>query len=140
MRLVVDANVFISALIARRGVPGRLLTRLIEDECVFLVSRGTMGELRRTLEYPKIQELLKQTSNDIERLLSSVELLAEEVDTALPMPNLECRDPKDVEYLAVAVLGRAECIVSGDKDLLVLESVEGIPIINPTQLLARMAN
>lgn len=140
MRLVVDANVFVSALIARRGVLGRLLTQLVEDGCVFLVSSGTMEELRRTLAYPKIQKLLKQTSNDMERFLSSVELLAEEVDTALPMPSLECRDPKDIEYLAVAVLGRAECIVSGDKDLLVLGSVEGIPIFKPTQLLARMEN
>ncbi len=138
MRLVVDANVFISALIARKGVPGRLLIRLIEDRSVFLVSSGTMEELHRTLEYPKIRKLLKQTPIDIERLLSSVELLAEEVDTALPMPKLECRDPKDIEYLAIAVLGRAECIVSGDKDLLVLESVEGIPILTPAQLLGRM--
>ena len=68
MRLVVDANVFISALIARKGVPGRLLTRLVEDRSVFLVSGGTMEELRRTLEHPKIQKLLKPLKQSIERL------------------------------------------------------------------------
>lgn len=140
MRLVVDANVFVSALIARKGVPGKLLTRLVEGEHVFLVSGWTMDELRQTLNYPKLQKLLKPRVHEVEQFLSAVEILAEEVDTTLSMSGLDCRDPKDIEYMAVAVAGHADCIVSGDKDLLVEKAVEGIPVLTPAQLLSRLGN
>jgi len=138
MRLVVDANVFISAIIARKDVPGRLLSRLIEDDHVFLVSEKTMAELRRALNYPKIMKILKPNVHELEQFLSSVEILSEEVDTSLLVSGLDCRDPNDIEYLAVAVAGHAECIVSGDHDLLVQETVEGIPIVTPARMLARL--
>lgn len=140
MRLVVDANVFVIALIARQGVPGRLLLRLIEDNHIFLVSGRTMEELRRTLDYPKIRKILKPRTHEVEQMLSSVEILSEEIDTTLSVSGLDCRDPKDIEYLAVAVAGHAECIVSGDNDLLVEGAVEGIPIVTPAQLLAWLTN
>jgi putative PIN family toxin of toxin-antitoxin system len=140
MRLVVDANVFISAFIARKGVPGRLLARLVAEGHVFLVSEKTMEELRRTLAYPKIRKVLKPRSHEVEQLLSSVEILSEEVNTSWSVSGLDCRDPKDIEYLAVAIAGHADYIVSGDNDLLVKDAVEGIQIITPAQLLSRLLN
>lgn len=139
MRLVVDTNVLLSALLSTQGTPGRLISRLVDGEHTFLVSRTTMEELRRVLNYPKIRRLLTQTENELELFLCSVELSAVEVDTTVVPTGLECRDPDDIEYLAVAVLGHAECIVSGDQDLLVLNEVEGIPILTPAQLLDRMS-
>ncbi len=50
-----------------------------------------------------------------------------------------CRDPKDDKFLEVAVAGRADAIVSGDLDLLVLSPFEGIPILEPAEFLARLA-
>ncbi len=46
-------------------------------------------------------------------------------------PVTGCRDPDDDKVLELAVNGRAEVIVSGDVDLLVLDSFRGIPIITP---------
>lgn len=43
-----------------------------------------------------------------------------------------CRDPKDDKFLEVAVNGRADLIVSGDDDLLVLDPFRGIPIVTAT--------
>jgi predicted nucleic acid-binding protein len=43
----------------------------------------------------------------------------------------ECRDPKDDKFLELAVNGRADLIVSGDTDLLVLGAFRGIPVITP---------
>ncbi len=43
----------------------------------------------------------------------------------------ECRDPKDDKFLELAIGGKAACIVSGDKDLLVLHPFRGIPILTP---------
>ena len=42
-----------------------------------------------------------------------------------------CRDPKDDKFLELAVNGRADLTVSGDADLLVLETFRGIPIVTP---------
>ena len=138
MRVVIDANVIISALLSRNGVPGKLLTLLIEEKHVFLISGKTMAELRRILNYPKIRKFSKLSDNEIEQFVSSIEILAEEVDTSFIPSGLECRDPEDVEYLAVATLGHAECIVSGDKDLLTLDAVEGIPVVAPAVMLERL--
>lgn len=138
MRVVVDANVFVSALLSKNGSPGKVVTRLVEGGHTFLVSKKTVTELRRILGYPKIQKVLKWSDNEIEKFVSSVELLAEEVDTTFVPAGLECLDPDDLEYLNVAVLGHAECVVSGDKDLLVLERVRDIPMLTPVQLLNRL--
>ena len=42
-----------------------------------------------------------------------------------------CRDPKDDKFLELAVTGQADCIVSGDQDLLVLHPFRGVPIVTP---------
>ena len=47
----------------------------------------------------------------------------------------ECRDPRDDKFLSLAVNGKADCIVSGDKDLLALHPFRGIPIISPAEFL-----
>ncbi len=139
MRLAVDANVFVSALISPQGTSGALVRRLIEDDrTTFVVSPETMDELKHTLAYPKTQKSLKQSRRDLERFLASVEMVSEQVDEAFSVAGLECRDPGDLKYLFIAVVGRAEFLVSGDKDLLVLGNVEGIPIVTPVQLLAQI--
>jgi uncharacterized protein len=40
-----------------------------------------------------------------------------------------CRDPTDDKFLELAVSGRADCVVSGDADLLILSAFRGIPFI-----------
>jgi predicted nucleic acid-binding protein len=67
-----------------------------------------------------------------------VRQLIEVVEPA-PLPQPVCRDPDDDEVLALALAARAELIVSGDNDLLVLQQFEGIPIVTPAQALALVA-
>jgi uncharacterized protein len=47
-----------------------------------------------------------------------------------------CRDPDDDKLLEIAVVGRANCLVTGDQDLLVLDRFQGIPILTPAGFLA----
>ena len=139
MRVVVDSNVFVSALMTPKGTSGVLVRRLVEDDrTVFLVSRETMGELKRVLMYPKIVKLLKYSPNDVASFLSSVEMLAEEVDEVQPILHVECRDPDDVKFMSLAVSGRAEFLIAGDEDLLVLGKIEEIPVVTPSQYLSRL--
>jgi putative PIN family toxin of toxin-antitoxin system len=46
-----------------------------------------------------------------------------------------CRDPNDDKFLELAVNGKAECIISGDEDLLILNPFRDIPIIRPVEFL-----
>jgi uncharacterized protein len=50
-----------------------------------------------------------------------------------------CRDAKDDKYLELALSGKADCIISNDEDLLVLNPFENIPIITPKEFLDRYA-
>jgi putative PIN family toxin of toxin-antitoxin system len=138
MRVVVDANVFVSALIVPAGTSAALVRTLAADEqTAFIVSRETRDELKRVLMYPKIIKLLKFSANDVERFLSSVEMLSEEVDEIHPVAELECRDPDDVKYISLALSGRADFLITGDQDLLIMGNIEGIPVISPAQFLSR---
>ena len=49
----------------------------------------------------------------------------------------ECRDPKDNKFLELAVAGKADCIVTGDKDLLELHPFRNIRIITPKEFLTQ---
>jgi len=139
MRVVVDANVFVSALISPSGTTGELVRKLVEDErTVFLISAVTMDELKRVLLYPKIQNLRKLSQNEIDCFLSSIEMLAEEMEAAVLASELECRDSDDIELMSVATRGRADWLVTGDQDLLIIGAVEGIPIVSPSQLLIKL--
>jgi putative PIN family toxin of toxin-antitoxin system len=53
-----------------------------------------------------------------------------------PPENIKiCRDPSDNKYLDLAFSVKANCVITGDKDLLTLKSVHGIPILNATQFI-----
>lgn len=55
-----------------------------------------------------------------------------------PLPEAVCRDPDDDAILATALAAQADLLVTGDKELLVLGSYEGISIVTPTECLARL--
>ncbi len=124
-RVVIDTNILISALVFG-GKIARL--RFGWQSCSFtpLVSKVTTTELIRVLAYPKF----KLTPTDREDLLSDYLLFCESV----AMPDLlpvtpECRDPFDVPFLALALVGEADYLVTGDRDLLVLKADFSCPIV-----------
>jgi len=53
----------------------------------------------------------------------------------IPTPIRACRDPRDDKFLAVAIHGRADLIVTGDADLLALHPYQGIAILSPAAFL-----
>ena len=97
------------------------------------MSWPTMAELQQVLGRARFDKYM--TEDD--RLLF-LEVLTRDV---LPVEIIEavvdCRDPKDNKFLEVAVNGHADCIVSGDGDLLVLNPFRGIVIVMPNDFLSR---
>jgi putative PIN family toxin of toxin-antitoxin system len=74
--------------------------------------------------------------DDISVLINLIRLRGELVTPAYSV--VVCRDPADDKFLEAAQAGEAMCIVSGDADLLDLSSFKGIPILRPSEFLARL--
>lgn len=93
-----------------------------------------LAELQRTLGYSKLKPYLDVRRLSQQALYDQIRLVTHTVaDTHLNMQV--CRDPDDDVVLACALSAKADFIVSGDKDLLVLNNFEGIPILTASQAL-----
>jgi putative PIN family toxin of toxin-antitoxin system len=126
MRVVVDTNVLISAQISTQGASRRLLNRLIADHDVIL-SDVILGEVAETL-LTKFSYDSALVSNVIVELVKVVEIVE-----PVTFEEQVCRDPDDDAILGTAVAGNADCIVTGDSDLLVLERFRDVDIISPSE-------
>ena len=131
-RFVFDTNTIISAFLFENGKPGRALD-LAEEQGRLFLSSETAQELSETLEYERFDDYVDQETRR-ELLLA----LLEEAELAEVTEQIQkSRDPDDDKFLELAVEIEAECIVSGDKDLLVLESIRSIPVLTADEFLQR---
>ena len=123
MRIVLDSNVLIAAF-AARGLCESLLEVCLSDH-ELIVGEHLLGEIQRAL-VDKIN-LSPGIVEDILTLLKERGLLMDPESVS----EDACRDADDLPILGLAKAASAECIVTGDKDLLVLTSFESIPIYSP---------
>jgi putative PIN family toxin of toxin-antitoxin system len=130
LRVVLDANVYISAIIRPKGQPGRVVERFLRDSAFAIVlSPAIVEETLRALTYTKVKKYLRPTV-DPELWFEDIVLLAELVAGDYAMSGASA-DPDDDKYLAAALEGRATLVVTGDPDLLALREYEGIRIVSP---------
>jgi putative PIN family toxin of toxin-antitoxin system len=131
VRAVIDTNVLLAGLLWH-GPPHALLEQVRAGTVSLVSSPVLLAELADVIGRAKFDAILTRTNTSRERSLAEVRRLAEVIDPpALPQPV--CRDPDDDQVLALAIAAKVELIVSGDNDLLLLGSFEGIPIIAPAQ-------
>ncbi|WP_248277340.1 putative toxin-antitoxin system toxin component, PIN family [Brasilonema octagenarum] len=131
-RFVFDTNVLISAFLFSQSKPRQALEQA-QDIGVLIFSSSVFSELREVLYRRKFDRYL--TEERRQELLEDLTQTAQFIDVTEQIS--ECRDPKDNKYLELAVSGQAECIVTGDDDLLVLNSFRGIEILTVQEFLAR---
>lgn len=126
MRLVVDTNILISALLAETSLPAHLVALWREGRFALLTSADQLDELMRVTRYPKIRERLSPALAG--RLINEIRDLAVLLK-ALPIVTASL-DPYDNYLLAMASAGSADFLITGDKrDLLALRLFEGVRII-----------
>lgn len=135
MRAVLDANVVVSGLIRPQGPPGQILARLLRDAAFELVaSPAILGELRRSLRYPKVRKYLRLPQEELDLWVDALGAVAVVVDGKV-YRRVVITDPADDIYIAAATDGLAGYIVSGDRHLLDLEEYGGIGIVTPRTFL-----
>lgn len=135
IRVVIDTNVFLSYFLSSKGTVGEVISYVHKNGAI-LASNETLSELAAKLS---ISRFATKYGTEVERIafLDKIRRLVvfEEVTSIVRASS----DPDDNIFLALAVDGRADCIVSGDKKhLLILESYQGIPIYSPAQFLASL--
>lgn len=132
MRVVLDVNVLVSALLSRAGAPGRLLVLWLEGAFELVVSEELLAELGRALAYPKLREHIspEDAADFIALLRSTAPMVA-----GAERPDPISRDPGD-DYLLALAKASASVLVSGDRDLLVL--APELPIQEPGALLEHL--
>lgn len=133
MRVVFDTNTVVSALLFG-GAMSWLIDHWRSRGSVPLISRATADEFLRVLHYSKFG----LPDVEIEALAARYLPFAERVEVdegAFVLPI--CRDPKDRMFLALAEAGRADMLVTGDRDLLALRGQTRFPVETPDQYRAR---
>lgn len=131
-RVVIDTNLVLSALVFAQGRLSPLRLAWQGAQCQPLLSSITAAELIRVLAYPKF----KLTTADQQELLADYLPYCTTVRMpAQPPATPDCRDKFDLPFLQLAVVGKADYLVTGDQDLLILAGQFVCPIITADQFL-----
>ncbi len=129
-RVVLDTNLVLSALVFANGRLAALRHAWQGGKCVPLVSKATTAELIRVLAYPKF----KLGDEDQQELLADYLPWCTVVRIPNPPPvTPDCRDPFDQPFLQLAIAGKADYLVSGDQDVLILAEQFKCPIVTAEQ-------
>ncbi len=136
VRVVLDTNILISALITRNTPPDKLYQAWLRGEIELVISDAQVAEIYDVLSRPRLRRFLD--ADEADAIAENIAARAL-VITELPVVNVS-PDPKDNPVLASAIAGKAELIVSGDKKhMLDLGEVEGIPIVTARKALELMS-
>lgn len=130
-RVVIDTNVFISALLNPLGTPRKVI-KIAVNQFTILQSEVTYQELVTRISKKKFDKYLEK--DDRLNFLLSIKNKSLFVD--ISHETRVCSDLDDNKFLELAVSGMAQYIITGDNDLLILNTYEEIPIITPAEFLA----
>jgi len=127
---VIDTNTLVSAFIFRYSNPRKAFEKAVKEGEVF-ASLKTYNEFSEVLLRPKFDKYIAPA----EKVLALKEFKELAIFTEISETIIECRDPKDDKFLELAVSVNASCIITGDKDLLILHPFRNISILNAVNFL-----
>jgi len=133
-KVIFDTNIWISYLIGQQlgGLTELLTTHKIE----LVLSEQLRTELIEVTGRKKFRKYFREQK--VSELLKLMDFLGTDYQVN-EYPNI-CRDPKDNFLLGLIRVSQAQILVTGDQDLIVLNPFEGTEIIEPNQLLEKIAN
>ena len=135
MRAVIDTNVFISGLMLPSSTSGRILGAWRTGHFSLVLSESMLTEISTVLRYPKIQKRIVWDDDTISRYLTLLRFEAEIIDIQRTTARVP-RDAKDNMILATLLASEADCLVTGDLDLLAL--ADAYAILTPADFVSRI--
>lgn len=137
LRAVADVNVLVSAVRTPRGLCARLIDEALAGHWQLVVSVQLIEELESVLARPAFRDLLGD--ENIARFVVGLLAIAELVDDPPPADEQISRDPDDDYLVALTRVARVDALVSGDRDLLVLDEIDH-PVWTPAIFLAKISD
>lgn len=131
LRVVLDTNVLVSGLAYPGSVPGRIVSTWRDGGLDVVLSRYILDELTRVL--PRLARI-HMTPAEIRDLVDSLMFIADVVEPE-GVPDANLRDPADQPVLLTLVASKADCLITGDRDLLALAGP--YPIVSPADFWSR---
>ena len=123
MRVVFDTNIFISALAIPGSSAEKAMLRIIEGGDILVISKDIVNEV--------LSVLSSKFSRDKEGLSHVAVMLSEWGELVKPTPRVRIfKDDPDNRVLECAIYGKAEVLVTGDKEMLRLGDYKGVKIIS----------
>ena len=132
-RIVLDTNNLISAIFFEKGNEARVLDEALAGRVRLLASLETLQEFQETLSRPKFQLSPSEVLAIFQLIVSTCEIVL-----APQMAKVKCRDPDDQKFLDCAVAGRADFLVTGDRDLLTMRHVGRTKIVTAVELARKL--
>ncbi|MGB0745237.1 MAG: putative toxin-antitoxin system toxin component, PIN family [Opitutales bacterium] len=135
MKVVLDTNVLVSALLTKGTPPDQLYRAWESGRFDLAISTWQIDELRRVLSYEKLRPYLNPVEASL--LLENIDSMALIIEVSAPRD--ESPDPDDNWILACAVIGKADLLVTGDKnDLLHLKKIESVRIVTAREAIEQL--
>ena len=132
-RIVLDTNNLISGIFFERGNEARVLDETLAGRAKLLASLETLQEFQETVSRPKFQLSALEVLAVFQLTVSSCEIVL-----APQRAKVKCRDPHDQKFLDCGVAGRADFLVTGDRDLLILRQVGRTKIVTAAELISTL--
>ena len=129
-RFVLDTNILISSIVFPNSVPDQVLRKVLADG-VLIFSHATIAEFKEVLFRPKFDRYINHKLRQaffFEIVTSAILVTAKPCDVV-------CRDSKDQKFLEIIDEGEVDLLITGDQDLLVLNSIGDCQIVSPTSFL-----
>ena len=130
LRLVIDTNLWVSFLITRNYQ--KLDKIIVTHRAQLLFSKELLTEFIEVVNRQKLKKYFSK--KDVDALLQSLEKNLQLIEVRSTVKR--CRDPKDNFLLALAKDGKADYLITGDNDLLVLKKIGASRIISITEFLS----
>ena len=130
MRVVLDTNVLISAVLVKSGNPVQIIQMWQAGLFELLLSPATFEEIERVFTYPKIQKRLQAQPDRVPGFLELLRTNGIWVEPTVQL-NAVKKDESDNRQLETAVAGKADYLITGDAHLLMLGTYAGIQIVTP---------
>ena len=135
MNVVLDANIFISALITEGGIPARILAHWRSGDIDVVASPAIIEEVRRVTGYPKLLNRYARIRENRDEFIATLSEIAIVVEPTEKLTVVR-EDESDNRYIECALAGNAEYLVSGDSHLLDVAEYRGIKMVPPATFLA----
>lgn len=135
MRVVLDTNQHISAIIRPNGHPAQIVKLWRVGLIELAISPFILKEFETVVRRPHIQQKNNLTDADIAEYLDILRIFAVIVPGTITV-NAVPDDPDDDVIIACAIESKADVIISGDQHLLSLGSYQGIPIVKAVEFLS----